>query len=139
MQDIHREIYHRAPHPEFSGMNGTQNKLSRFLRMVLVALSIVYSGLTWADSVSNGVMPPTSVRQQELFNFVRQDCGSCHGLLFEGGLGPPLTPTALGGKSVESLRDAIWYGRGTMMPPWSPFLSEAETDWIVQMLLKGLP
>ena len=70
---------------------------------------------------------------------MRQDCGSCHGLLFEGGLGTPLTPAALKDKSVESLRDAILYGRGTMMPPWKPFFSEIETDWIVQMLKKGLP
>ena len=116
-----------------------RNKLTRFFWMVLVPLSLSYSGLTWGDSVAKGGMSPAPVRQQELLNFVRQDCGSCHGLLFAGGLGPPLTPTALKRKSVESLRDAIWYGRGTMMPPWSPFLSEAETDWIVQMLLKGLP
>lgn len=126
MQDINRVIYRRTLHPEF-------------FRMFFVVLLISLSDFTWADPVYNGVIPPTSVRQQELFNFVRQDCGSCHGLLFQGGLGPPLTPEALKGKSVESLRDAIWYGRGTMMPPWSPFLSEAETDWIVQMLLKGLP
>ncbi|HUX91117.1 MAG TPA: cytochrome c [Gallionellaceae bacterium] len=126
MQDIHREIFHRALYPEF-------------FRMVFVVLLISYSGFTCADSIAKGDMSPTSARQQELFDFVRQDCGSCHGLLFEGGLGPPLMPVALKNKSAESLRDAIWYGRGTMMPPWSPFLSEAETDWIVQMLLKGLP
>lgn len=115
------------------------NSLLPIFWFSLISLSFAYSGSAWGDSNVKGVIPPSFARQQELFNFVRQDCGSCHGLLFAGGLGPPLTPTVLKGKSVESLRDAIWYGRGTMMPPWSPFLSEAETDWIVQMLLKGLP
>ncbi|MDH4234885.1 MAG: cytochrome c [Gallionella sp.] len=83
---------------------------------------------------------PSSTRQGELLNLVRQDCGSCHGLRFEGGLGVPLTPAALQGKSIEALKDTILYGRnGTTMPPWNPFLTEAEADWIVKMLLKGLP
>ena len=115
------------------------NNLLRFLWIVVLPLSFAYSGLTWGDSVAKGVVPPPPERQKELLNIVRQDCGSCHGLLFEGGLGSPLTPTALKGKPVESLREAILYGRGTMMPPWNPFISEAEADWIVQMLLKGLP
>lgn len=71
---------------------------------------------------------------------MRQDCGSCHGLRFEGGLGVPLTPADIKEKSPVQLRDVILYGRnGTMMPPWSPFLTESEADWIVEMLQKGLP
>lgn len=57
-----------------------------------------------------------------------------------GGLGMPLTPQALEGKSLEALRDVILHGRdGTPMPPWNPFVSEAEAGWIVEMLMKGLP
>ncbi|MBI5659442.1 MAG: cytochrome c [Nitrosomonadales bacterium] len=85
-------------------------------------------------------MLPSAARQTELLYFVRQDCGSCHGLRLEGGLGVPLTAAALKGKPAESLRDTILYGRsGTTMPPWNPFLTEAEAGWIVQMLQKGLP
>ncbi|MHB9100397.1 MAG: c-type cytochrome [Sulfuricella sp.] len=115
------------------------NNLLRFFWIVLIELSFAYSSATWGESIANEIIPPLPARQKELLNLLRQDCGSCHGLLFEGGLGSPLTPAALKGKPVESLREAILYGRGTMMPPWNPFLSEAETDWIVQMLLKGLP
>ena len=85
-------------------------------------------------------MAPTSARQAELLNLVRQDCGSCHGLRLEGGLGLPLTPPALKEKSPEALKQTILHGRGgTPMPPWNPFLTEAEAGWIVESLLKGLP
>lgn len=85
-------------------------------------------------------MAPSSARQAELLNFVRQDCGSCHGLRLAGGLGLPLTPSALKDKPAEALIATILYGRnGTAMPPWNPFLTEAEAAWIVKMLQKGLP
>jgi len=111
----------------------------RFFRITVLPLLLAYSGLVCGDSIAEEVMAPAPVRQAELSNLVRQDCGSCHGLRFEGGLGVPLTPAALKGKSAEALRDTILYGRnGTTMPPWNPFLTEAEANWIVQMLQKGL-
>ncbi|MBU1689322.1 MAG: cytochrome c [Gammaproteobacteria bacterium] len=83
---------------------------------------------------------PSPARQTELLNLVRQDCGSCHGLRLEGGLGLPLTPQALKEKSPEALKQTILYGRGgTPMPPWNPFLTDSEAGWIVETLLKGLP
>lgn len=113
----------------------------RFFKVGLPLLLLICSGLAWADSATEtAVTPPPPARQAELLNLVRQDCGSCHGLRFEGGLGVPLTPEILKGKPVESLRDTILYGReGTTMPPWNPFLTEAEAAWIVQLLMKGLP
>ena len=96
--------------------------------------------MTWSDSVATEAVAPSPARQAELLNLARQDCGSCHGLRFEGGLGVPLTPAALKEKPFEALRATILYGRnGTTMPPWNPFLTEAEAGWLVQMLLKGLP
>ena len=109
-------------------------------RIGVLPLLLAYSGFSRGDSVAEGVMTPPPARQAELLNLVRQDCGSCHGLLLEGGLGVPLTPSALNGKPAGMLRDVILYGRnGTPMPPWKPFLTEAEAGWIVQMLQKGLP
>lgn len=71
---------------------------------------------------------------------VRQDCGSCHGLQFKGGLGLPLTPEALRDKPVEGLVATILMGRpGTAMPPWSRFLNEAEAEWVVKQLMAGFP
>lgn len=119
------------------------NNPLRFFQIGILSLLLAHSGLTWGDSVAEGVVAPTLARQAELLSLVRQDCGSCHGLRFEGGLGTPLTPEMLKGKSAKELRDlrdTILYGRdGTPMPPWNPFLTEAEAAWIVQLLQKGLP
>jgi cytochrome c55X len=79
-------------------------------------------------------------RQAELVRLVRNDCGSCHGLKLNGGLGPALMPATLAGKAPEGLRETILRGRvGTAMPPWSNFLSEADANWIVEQLMKGFP
>jgi cytochrome c55X len=81
---------------------------------------------------------PSAERQRELVSLVRQDCGSCHGMTFKGGLGPPLTPEALREKPAESLTLTILNGRaGTPMPPWRQFVSDAEATWIVDQLQKG--
>lgn len=81
-----------------------------------------------------------TARQAELLHMVRQDCGSCHGLRMQGGLGLPLTPRDLKDKDRDSLTATILQGRyGTTMPPWNPFVTEAEASWIVDMLIKGLP
>ena len=92
----------------------------------------------WAETSSG--QTPGAERQRELIRFVRQECGFCHGLRLTGGLGTPLTAQALADKSAEALEATILYGRtGTAMPGWSPFLSEADTHWIVHKLLQGFP
>ncbi|WP_328591519.1 c-type cytochrome [Methylotetracoccus oryzae] len=74
-------------------------------------------------------------RQQQLLNLLKQDCGSCHGLQFKGGLGPPLLPEALSGKPDSTLIDTIVNGRpGTAMPPWRGFLTADEAAWLVNQL-----
>ena len=83
---------------------------------------------------------PAPERATQLVRMVRQDCGSCHGMRLTGGLGPALTPQALQDKPAEALVATVLYGRnGTAMPPWRPFLSEAEAAWIVEQLRKGFP
>jgi cytochrome c55X len=81
---------------------------------------------------------PSPARQAELRHLVTQDCGSCHGLTLQGGLGPALTPPALTGKAPVMLREVILHGRpDTPMPPWKPFLTTGEAEWIVQRLING--
>jgi cytochrome c55X len=83
---------------------------------------------------------PDASRQQALVRLVRQDCGSCHGMTLQGGLGPPLLPASLQEKPAESLIATIYAGRpGTPMPPWKQFMSEAEATWIVDKLLTEFP
>ena len=91
-------------------------------------------------STATGAAEPAEARQTELVRLVRQDCGSCHGMTLQGGLGPALLPASLHDKPAESLTATIYYGRpGTPMPPWKQFMSEAEADWIVQKLMSGFP
>jgi cytochrome c55X len=83
--------------------------------------------------------PPGPERQMALRNLLVQDCGSCHGLTMRGGLGPALLPADLVGKPSAYLQATILYGRpGTAMPPWRPFLSDAEAAWLADTLLRGL-
>ncbi len=85
-----------------------------------------------------GAADPDPARQRELLVLLKQDCGSCHGMRLTGGLGPALTPEALRTKPAESLAATIYFGRtGTAMPPWRPFLSEAEARWLVARMIDG--
>ena len=83
---------------------------------------------------------PSPARQKELIHLVRQDCGSCHGMTLQGGLGPALLPATLAEKPAEGLVATIIGGRpGTAMPPWHRFLAEDEAQWIVAKLMTGFP
>lgn len=73
-----------------------------------------------------------------LANLVRQDCGSCHGLTLQGGLGKPLTSQHMRAWSREQLVGIILDGvPGTPMPPWRPLLSETDAEWIADRLRQG--
>jgi len=76
----------------------------------------------------------------ETIRLVRQDCGSCHGMTLQGGLGTPLTKEALAGQSAEALAVIILHGKhGTAMPPWKSLVSEQQARWIAERLLEGFP
>lgn len=77
-------------------------------------------------------------RADELDYLVKQDCGSCHGMLLKGGLGPALLPENIKAYSIEDLVAVIRYGRpGTPMPPWKDILSENDAEWIATRLKAG--
>ncbi|MDR2851612.1 MAG: cytochrome c [Burkholderiaceae bacterium] len=76
----------------------------------------------------------------QIAHWLRDDCGACHGLTLKGGLGLPLTREALAGKPAQSLVQTVLQGRpGTAMPPWAPFLSEREAQWLIEQLQAGTP
>lgn len=78
-------------------------------------------------------------RQAELIYLLRHDCGSCHGMRLEGGLGPALNPRRLAGWSTEQLAATILHGRpGTPMPPWRPFFTDGEAHWLAAQLKRGI-
>lgn len=103
--------------------------------LFLVALGCPF--LVKAETMLSTAVPSAD-RQRELLHLVKQDCGSCHGLTLQGGLGPSLRPESLQDKPLESLVATIHRGRpGTPMPPWERFLSEQEARWLVERLLDG--
>jgi cytochrome c55X len=76
---------------------------------------------------------PSQERQQVLRNMLKHDCGACHGLTRQGGLGPSLLPEALADKSDALLVRTIQEGRqGTAMPPWKMFITENESLWLIE-------
>jgi cytochrome c55X len=81
---------------------------------------------------------PSPDRQTTLLNLLKNDCGACHGLTLQGGMGPALLPDSLAGKPDEFLVATILNGRkGTAMPPWQPFMNHDEALWLVEVLRKG--
>ena len=99
------------------------------LLVVCVTLQVV--------SIHAAEIGPT--RQNELLYLLKQDCGSCHGLTLQGGLGPALTPQALSDKPKAAMVATILHGRpGTPMPPWASELSEGEVRWMVDNLYQGI-
>jgi cytochrome c55X len=82
---------------------------------------------------------PSKQRQDQLIYQLRQDCGSCHGMTLKGGLGPPLVPAAVAGKSDEILVEVILHGLpGTPMGPWAFEISREEAAWLVRRMKEGL-
>ena len=107
----------------------------RYALRTLRLLGVLITALVFSSTaIAND---PSSQRQKELQNMLKHDCGSCHGLTLKGGLGPSLLPNALKNKTDDFLVQTIQEGRkGTAMPPWKPFMTEQETLWLVQKLLK---
>jgi cytochrome c55X len=113
-----------------------------FLSGVKIGLGVLALGGLGFNPLALAEEPvtPSTERTRELVRMVRQDCGSCHGLTLRGGLGPALLPETLRDRPPDGLKYTILLGRpGTAMPPWQPFLSEAEAEWIVAQLLRGFP
>ncbi len=102
---------------------------------VRVAAGLLLLAISTAAALAGEIPQP---RREALLHLLRHDCGSCHGMTLNGGLGPPLTPEALHGKPAAALQATILHGRpGTPMPPWRGMLSETEVRWLVEALRTG--
>lgn len=111
-----------------------------------LCLGVCTLGLAVAQAVAQGdaaALASSSLRadrEPALIRMVRHDCGACHGMRLTGGLGPALTREALADKPLDGLATTIFQGRpGTPMPPWRALLSEAESRWIAEQLVRGFP
>jgi cytochrome c55X len=106
------------------------------LSILLLALSIFFIENNML--AANEKISPE--RQTELLYLLHHDCGACHGMTLNGGLGPALLPETLSTKPKPFLRDTILEGRpGTPMPPWRDFLTPIEVEWLVEQLINGIP
>jgi cytochrome c55X len=82
----------------------------------------------------------SAAERREARELLRGDCGACHGGRLTGGLGPALTPERLQGRDPRGLYRTIRQGRpDTPMPPWSRFLSPAQTAYIVELITGQRP
>jgi cytochrome c55X len=98
------------------------------------------AGLAAALACTLPAAAADSGRDARLIRLVRQDCGSCHGMSLQGGLGPPLLPAFLRELPIAGLVATVRDGRpGTAMPAWRSQLSDDEIEWIVAQLVAGLP
>ncbi len=78
-----------------------------------------------------------AVDPDALKRLVHHDCGSCHGLTLQGGLGPDLRSDAIKYFDEDVLKGVILNGvPDTPMPPWRPLLSDAEAEWVARYLLQ---
>lgn len=76
--------------------------------------------------------------KDELIYIVKHDCGSCHGMTLNGGLGPNLLSERLKKLPKDSIIDSITNGRpGTAMPPWQKLLSNEDIITIAGLLQQG--
>lgn len=114
--------------------------ISMVVRMMLGAAWLTLASAAAGQPVASVANQPDAGRQQQLVRMVRQDCGSCHGMRLTGGLGPALTPEAIGHWPEENLTAVIYQGRpGTPMPGWRGMLTETEAAWIASRLRAGFP
>jgi cytochrome c55X len=108
------------------------------LRRAALAVAAIGACLPGCAAAAETDMAPPPARQDQLIRLLKNDCGSCHGMRLTGGLGPALTSGALKDKPADSLTATILSGRpGTPMPPWRPFLSDAEARWLVDRMQSG--
>lgn len=91
------------------------------------------------EEVFAGSLEISDQRKAEVMHLLKHDCGSCHGMTLNGGLGPALTPEALRDKPSDFLELTILEGRsGTPMPPWGNILSASEITWLVETMKTGV-
>ena len=104
-----------------------------FLALAVALAALTATAALHGASASDPAMGP--VRAAELKEMVEQDCGSCHGLTMQGGLGTPLTVEAMEKWSEDELfliiRDGV---PGTPMPGWSELLTDSDISWIAAYL-----
>ena len=104
-----------------------------------LALLFLVACVVAATPVSSARSEVDAAGRARLGHLLVQDCGSCHGLTMQGGLGKPLLPETLADRSVEILAEIILDGiPGTPMPPWRGLLTTEEARFLAETLKTGI-
>lgn len=104
-----------------------------------MALVVLMLGTSASAGEPGDEMPAPEARQ-DLKKLLHRDCGSCHGLHLDGGLGPALSPERMDRYDRDALAGVILEGvPGTAMPGWQSQLSEAEARWLARHLQSRTP
>lgn len=116
---------------------GLGSRFSRFFSIAACASGLALSSLAapLPQALAQGY---EFADQAELFEFVKQDCGACHGLSLKGGLGKPLLKENIDHFDLETLEEVILDGiPDTAMPPWRGLLKEEDVKAIAKALKDG--
>lgn len=104
--------------------------------------TLVAVAIYWPIGVHSALaeeMQIDSTRVAELTHLLKHDCGSCHGMTLQGGLGPALLPNALKIRDIPILTQIILQGRPSLgMPGWKELLSEQDAAWLANALIRGI-
>ena len=114
----------------------SQVPAKQFIFHIGLASALVVCGLVLSTRVQAEEL--TDTRKQELVHLLKHDCGSCHGMTMQGGLGPDLLPASIAKWPQEVLELTILNGRpGTPMPGWRGLLSETDVRYLIRYLANG--
>ena len=115
-----------------------KDRCSTILATGLLALGLIASAVWALHATAARASEFEFSTQKEMSEFVRQDCGACHGLSLKGGLGKPLLKESLEHFDLETIEMVILDGiPDTAMPPWRGLLSEEQVKWIAKSLKEG--
>lgn len=99
--------------------------------LLLCLLGVAVPVMVQAESLS-------VERKASLDYLLHQDCGSCHGMTLQGGLGPPLLAERFTDWDIDSLVTMIRVGNpARAMPPWGDLLSDADARYLAERIKNG--
>lgn len=79
--------------------------------------------------------PISADRKASLDHLLRHDCGSCHGMTLQGGLGPALLPEQFTDQDIDSIATMILVGNPEKaMPPWEGLLSFSDARYLARQI-----
>jgi cytochrome c55X len=105
-----------------------------------LAWSFLVAAVVAVTPFASARSEPDAATRTRLTHLLIQDCGSCHGLSLQGGLGKPLLPENVSDRSTEVLAEIILDGiPGTPMPPWKGLITADEALFLADTLKRGLP